>query len=273
MRAFLSTTTLALLVPTLAAPTPGASVPITKFAGLVQPNSYIIKLKDGISKDSHLRSILSKFTAGSSLSHKYGAVFNGYSVTLKGKDLDFVRQSKDIAYIAEDGIASVDVLSDYGFETSKRSEQGANASPRSAVAGPDEGQGVDIYSLDSGIFLEHEQFDGRARWGATFGGYPDMDDYGHGTHTAALAVGNTFGQAPGANVIAIKVLNRKGYANTTDIIAGINWAYNAFKNGTRPAIATMSLSQDASAAMDEAVTKPSQVVFTSLFPRVIATWI
>ncbi|QRV96015.1 cuticle-degrading protease [Ceratobasidium sp. AG-Ba] len=254
MRAFLSATTLALFVPTLAAPTPGASVPITKFAGPVQPNSYIIKLKDGISKDSHLRSILSKFTAGSSLSHKYGAVFNGYSVTLKGKDLDFVRQSKDIAYIAEDGIASVDVLSDYDFETSKRSEHGANASPRSAVAGPDEGQGVDIYSLDSGIFLEHEQFDGRARWGATFGGYPDMDDYGHGTHTAALAVGNTFGQAPGANVIAIKVLNRKGYANTTDIIAGINWAYNAFKNGTRPAIATMSLSQDANAAMDEAVT-------------------
>jgi len=27
-------------------------------------------------------------------------------------------------------------------------------------------------------------FEGRARWGATFGGYSNNDDYGHGTHVA-----------------------------------------------------------------------------------------
>ncbi|KAG9092949.1 subtilisin-like serine protease, partial [Ceratobasidium sp. 392] len=251
MLALLSAT-LAVLISTLAAPTPGGSIPITKSAGPVQPDSYIIKLKDGISKDSHLQSILSNFVVGSSLRYKYD-IFNGYAVTLKGRDLDFVRRSKDIAYIAEDGIASIDDFSDHGFEVSGRSNQGVDVSPRSAVVRTNCGAGVDIYSLDSGIYLEHEQFGGRARWGATFGNYSDIDDNGHGTHTAATAVGKTYGQAPEASVIAVKVLNRKGRGDNSDIIGGINWAYKAFKQGSRPAIVTMSLSGIADAAMDEAV--------------------
>ena len=52
--------------------------------------------------------IISSFTAGSSLKYKYGDVFHGYAINLKGKDLDFIRQSKDIEYIEEDGIVSID---------------------------------------------------------------------------------------------------------------------------------------------------------------------
>ncbi|KAG8759873.1 subtilisin-like serine protease [Ceratobasidium sp. 428] len=252
MLALVSAVTLAVLIPTLAAPTPGVNIPITKSAGPVQPNSYIIKLKNGVSKNSHLQSILSNFVAGSSLRYKYD-VFNGYAVMLKGRDVDFLRQSKDITYIAEDRIASIDDFSDHGLEVSERPNQGFDVSPRSVATGTDAGAGVDIYSLDSGIYLDHEQFEGRARWGATFGNYSDIDDNGHGTHTAATAVGKTYGQAPEANVIAIKVLNRKGRGQTSDIIGGINWAYNAFKQGSRPAIATMSLSGIADDATDEAV--------------------
>ncbi|KAG8694143.1 subtilisin-like serine protease [Ceratobasidium sp. 395] len=252
MLALVSAVTLAVLIPTLAAPTPGVNIPITKSAGPVQPNSYIIKLKNGVSKNSHLQSILSNFVAGSSLRYKYD-VFNGYAVMLKGRDVDFLRQSKDITYIAEDRIASIDDFSDHGLEVSERPNQGFDVSPRSVATGTDAGAGVDIYSLDSGIYLDHEQFEGRARWGATFENYSDIDDNGHGTHTAATAVGKTYGQAPEANVIAIKVLNRKGRGQTSDIIGGINWAYNAFKQGSRPAIATMSLSGIADDATDEAV--------------------
>ncbi|KAG8791760.1 subtilisin-like serine protease [Ceratobasidium sp. 428] len=252
MLALLSVAALTVLVPTLAAPTSGGNIPFTKFAGPVQPDSYIVKLKDGVSKDSHLQSILSNFVAGSSLRYKYD-IFNGYAVTLKSRDLDRIRQSKDVAYIAEDGIASIDDFSDHGFELSERSNQGVDVSPRSAATKTKCGAGVEIYHLDSGIYLGHEQFGGRARWGATFGNYSDIDDNGHGTHTAATAVGKTYGQAPEANIIAIKVLNRKGRGQNSDIIGGINWAYNAFKQGSRPAIVTMSISGSPDDAMDEAV--------------------
>ena len=43
--------------------------------------------------------------------------------------------------------------------------------------------------VDTGIFIEHSAFTGRATWLATFGGYPDADGSGHGTHTAGTAAG------------------------------------------------------------------------------------
>lgn len=38
--------------------------------------------------------------------------------------------------------------------------------------------------LSSGIYIAHSSFGGRAKWGATYGGYASQDGNGHGTHTA-----------------------------------------------------------------------------------------
>ncbi|QRV74428.1 cuticle-degrading protease [Ceratobasidium sp. AG-Ba] len=242
MRAFVSVAALAALIPALAAPT--GNVPITKFPGQVKANSYIIKLKDGVNKDSHLNSIISNFVAGSSLQYKYGDVFHGYAVTLKGKDLDFIRQSKDIEFIEEDGIVSIDYFP--GDESAA-----APAAPLAARATG--GSGVDIYGIDTGIYTAHSQFGGRAKWGATYGGYANQDGNGHGTHTAGTAVGSTYGQAPSANIIAVKVLSDSGSGSNSDVISGVNYAYNQFKASGRPSIATMSLGGGANTALDNAV--------------------
>lgn len=68
------------------------------------------KLKENVSKGSHLNKLVSSFAAGSSVRYEYANVFHGYAATLKDKDLDVVRQSKDIEYIEEDGIATVEYL-------------------------------------------------------------------------------------------------------------------------------------------------------------------
>ncbi|KAF8597654.1 putative subtilisin-like serine protease [Ceratobasidium sp. AG-I] len=245
MHAFISIAALAAILPALAAPTSG-NVPITKFPGSVKANSYIIKLKDGVSKDAHLSQIISSFTAGSSLQYKYGDVFHGYAITLKGKDLDFIRQSKDIEYIEEDGIVSIDFQPGDASELTERS-----AEPIAARATG--GAGVDIYGIDTGIYTAHSQFGGRAKWGATYGGYANADGNGHGTHTAGTAIGSTYGQAPSANAIAVKVLSDSGSGSNSDVISGVNYAYNAFKASGRPSIATMSLGGSAYTALDTAV--------------------
>jgi hypothetical protein len=54
-----------------------------------------------------LNALLSASTAGSIVEYKYEQVFQGYAATLKGKDLDYVRQSKDVEYILEDGIFTI----------------------------------------------------------------------------------------------------------------------------------------------------------------------
>ena len=70
---------------------------------------------------------------------------------------------------------------------------------------------------DSGIYIENVAFEGRARWGATFGGYTDTDVDGHGTHCAGTAVSGPYGVAKKADVIAVRVLADNGDGTTADM--------------------------------------------------------
>ncbi|KAG8741725.1 subtilisin-like serine protease [Ceratobasidium sp. 414] len=248
MRAvFISAAALAAILPAFAAPT---NVPISKHAGPVKANSYIIKLKDGVSKDSHIATLVAAITAGGKVEHKYGEVFQGYAASLKGKDLDFIRQSKDVEYIVEDGIMTIE------YEQGDESAVFVERSEAPVAEGLDKranGAGVDVYGIDTGIYTAHSTFGGRARWGATFGGYANQDGNGHGTHTAGTAVGATYGVATSANIIAVKVLSDAGSGTNSDVIAGINYAYNQARASGRPSVATMSLGGGANTAVDSAV--------------------
>jgi subtilisin family serine protease len=47
-----------------------------------------------------------------------------------------------------------------------------------------DGDNVDVYILDTGVYIEHRDFEGRARHGADFTGEGNYDGYGHGSHVA-----------------------------------------------------------------------------------------
>jgi cerevisin len=106
---------------------------------------------------------------------------------------------------------------------------------------------------DTGIYLEHNDFGGRAVWGATFGNYSDMDENGHGTHTASIAAGAQYGIAKAAHLIAVRVLDNQGNGPYSDIIAGVEWAMNAAATSGRLSVVNMSVGGPSNDAMDEAV--------------------
>ncbi|KAG6871812.1 hypothetical protein C0995_016236, partial [Termitomyces sp. Mi166 len=102
--------------------------------------------------------------------------------------------------------------------------------------------------------LIQTEFGGRARWGATFGGYPDVDDNGHGTHCAGTAASTTYGVAKQANIIAVKVLDHTGHGNDSDLIFGLEYIQKSAKASGRPSIASLSLiSEHASKPIDDAI--------------------
>ena len=59
----------------------------------------------------------------------------------------------------------------------------------------DDGTGVDIYIVDTGIKMDHEDFGNRVEWGMTANftagtGEENTDLDGHGTHVAGTCAGN-----------------------------------------------------------------------------------
>ncbi|HEU4388447.1 MAG TPA: S8 family serine peptidase, partial [Blastocatellia bacterium] len=99
------------------------------------------------------------------------------------------------------------------------------------------GQGIGIAILDSGIDASHHELLGtygqsRVVASVDFTGEGRTDDpYGHGTHVATTAAGNTHvgnngaytGIASNANVINVRVLNSQGQGSASNTIAGIDW--------------------------------------------------
>lgn len=69
----------------------------------------------------------------------------------------------------------------------------------------DAGHDVDVYVIDTGIRVTHEEFGKRAFWGFTAPqGDRDVDANGHGTHVAATIAGEKYGVAKNAHVHAVK---------------------------------------------------------------------
>jgi cerevisin len=132
---------------------------------------------------------------------------------------------------------------------------GANATlfPYNSTAGA----GVDIYLIDTGIFIGHSDFGGRAKWGKTVKSLEGKttDDNGHGTHLAAIAAGARYGVAKAANLVAVKVASDSGAAFASDVVAGIHWTIGAVKASKRPSVISFSLGSAVNGAIDAAAEK------------------
>lgn len=92
------------------------------------------------------------------------------------------------------------------------------------VYDPEGGENVNVYILDTGINIDHEEFEGRAIWGTNVVDDSDskLDDEGSGTHYAGTVASRKYGVSKKANVIAVKTLGMLN-PNVTSIIKGIEW--------------------------------------------------
>ncbi|MDF2485823.1 MAG: hypothetical protein K0R46_1991, partial [Herbinix sp.] len=96
------------------------------------------------------------------------------------------------------------------------------------------GKGVGVAVVDTGITLHKDFVEG----GNRVIGFVDFinhrtepyDDNGHGTHVSGIIGGNGFsskgkyrGIAPECNFIGVKVLDKRGDGNISDVLAGLQW--------------------------------------------------
>ncbi|KAK9469958.1 peptidase S8/S53 domain-containing protein [Dipodascopsis tothii] len=115
------------------------------------------------------------------------------------------------------------------------------------------GAGVDAYVLDTGIYVDHPQFGGRAVHGEDFTGEGPGDENGHGTHVSGLIGSETFGVAKQINLIEVKVLGSTGGGSLSSVIAGLDFAANNRTATGRKAVANLSLGAVYNAMLNNAI--------------------
>lgn len=118
----------------------------------------------------------------------------------------------------------------------------------------DEGAGVHIYVVDTGVSTSHTDFAGRVPTGWTRindgRGYQDCG--GHGTHVAGTAAGTTYGVAKKAAIIPVRVLECNGSGWSSDVMLGIDWAISHHLAG-QPAVMNLSVGGFTNSSFDETV--------------------
>jgi cerevisin len=132
------------------------------------------------------------------------------------------------------------------------------------------GEGVTVYIIDTGINVNHTEFQGRASWGKTVPEDEDVDGNGHGTHCAGTIGSRKYGVAKAANLVAVKVLGSNGSGSMSDVVGGVVWAATKAKEAMDAAkaefaatgrtkhkgsVANMSLGGGKSPALDQAVNR------------------
>ena len=101
-----------------------------------------------------------------------------------------------------------------------------------------DGAGVTIATIDSGITPWHDDLADAAGATQRVDAFVDFvngvqtpyDDYGHGTHVAGIVAGSGYdssgrrsGIAPGAHLVALKVLDASGQGRISDVIAALDY--------------------------------------------------
>ncbi len=131
------------------------------------------------------------------------------------------------------------------------------------------GKGVKVAVIDTGINYSHADLGNcttteflAGNCSKVVGGYDfvngdsdPMDDNGHGTHCAGIiaANGSIRGVAPNATLIAIKVLNSQGGGYISDLLKGIDYAYQEGADVVSMSLGWNTLPKDAQDVLSLAV--------------------
>jgi subtilisin family serine protease len=181
--------------------------------------------------------------------HVYSASLRGFAARLTGRQIADLQNDPRIAHIEVDAPVSIVAQTlPWGIDR-------IDADISSTQAGDGSGtvMGVNAYVIDSGIDRKHRDLNVVRH--VNFVSGPNTDCHGHGTHVAGTlaARDNTIdvvGVAPGAPLIAVKVLGCNGAGSISGVIKGVDWVT---ANAVKPAVANMSLNGGASDALDAAV--------------------
>lgn len=189
------------------------------------------------------------------IGHTYIKALKGFSIRASAQGLAKMRaKNPNIAYCEQDQVVTTFQRKPGGGGTTQPAQTVPWGITR--VRGGAAGTFATAWVIDSGVQLNHPDLNvDSARSRSFVTDTSPADANGHGTHVAGTiaAINNTIGVigvAPGATVVSVRVLDRRGSGSNSGVIAGVDYVA---ANGQPGDVANMSLGGGVSAALDTAV--------------------
>ncbi len=175
----------------------------------------------------------------------------GYSIRLSEKEAIKLSQDSRVDYVEQDQVMSLSTTQSSATWGLDRVDQ-RNLPLNGTYTYNYNGTGIHAYIIDTGIYISHTDFGGRASVAhdSVGDGQNGIDCNGHGTHVSGTVGGATYGVAKNVTLHAVRVLNCSGSGTNSGVIDGVNWVAS---NHLSPAVANMSLGGGLSSALDSAV--------------------
>jgi subtilisin family serine protease len=230
---------------------PVANAAVAPGAGDVIPDEYIVTFRDDVADAPGLaRQLVAQH--GGTVRFTYTAALRGFAARLPAQAIEALQRNPRVAGVEADRLAQESGAQatppNWGLD---RIDQRLRPMDKSFTYAND-GIGVNVYILDSGIRPTHKDFAGRVVSGYTaiLDGNGTNDCRGHGTHVAGIVGGTQHGVAKAVRLHAVRVLDCNGSGPTSGVIAAIDWVT---QNRVLPAVANLSLSGSLSSALNTAV--------------------
>lgn len=202
------------------------------------PNQYIVtlgkgELAQGLSamSSSSLIHSLGLQASGVQIQSIYSHALTGFSATLSQQNLKILQANPNVKYIEQDqyiypqqasqpatGASFSQTTDGNTWALDLLDQRGGNFDQKYNYGST--GAGVSVYVIDTGIKVDHPEFEGRAVWGADVTGENRLEDcsphaVGHGTHVAGIVGSKTYGVAKKAKLVAIKIFRCDGNGEGT----------------------------------------------------------
>lgn len=225
-------------------------------------NSYICVFKnDRVAKNEvRGRSDAAAKAHGGNVKFVYTNAVRGFSANMSEQAVTAMRRANPtIAYCEQDQVMGLPPISIDAKPGGGGSTPPAQSIPWGVtrVKGGAANTFKTAWVIDSGVDLDHPDLNVDLARSANFVGRETTanDLNGHGTHVAGTiaAINNAYGVvgvAPGASVVAVRVLDRRGSGSTSGVIAGID---HVARYGASGDVANMSLGGGVSSTLDTAV--------------------